>query len=96
MSCLQVYEIVSKELFQVPGNVQNLWTVSGFDCDEGYSWYNLYEFSPLEGIQLDNPYLVESTQEVPLFSVNFLGSKRSATTREILLVAMNAIGFERY
>jgi len=95
MSCLQIYDIVSRNEFQLPGDFHRSWIIEGFDCDEGYLWYNLYEYSGLDGTQMDKPFFVESTLEMPLFTVSFLGEKRIATTRELLLHQMNRIGFER-
>jgi hypothetical protein len=95
MSCLQIYDIVSKEEFHLPDDPDTWWMVGGFECDEGYLWYNLYEYSGLDGIQMDKPFFVESTLEMPLFTVSFLGEKHIATTRELLLHAMNERGFEK-
>lgn len=95
MSCLQLFDIAPRRVFTLMDS-KLFWAVEEFMCDEGYYWHNLYEYSGLNGIQLNKPYFVESTPEMPLFKVTFQGSNYLMTTKELLVVEMNEIGFERY
>lgn len=95
MSCLQLFDIAPRRVFTLSGS-KSFWATEEFLCNEGYYWVNLYEYSGLYGIQLDKPYFVESTLEMPLFKVAFQESQYLVTTKELLLSEMIRVGFERY